>query len=219
MVFAVRLCECCPRGLHRLNDGNFQHKGEKGMAYQEQHAERKRVVVETPHARREEVQSEAVRYPDSSSISGAALAAIVVGVIALAAIIILFVMNRQDTTNSNVASQPPQTTIVQQPAQQPPNVVVQQQPAPVTQPAPVIINGQPAPGGSTNNVPDDSAIQAAIDRKLSNDPNLASLGITATVLNGRVTLMGTVKSEAQKAQVERAVRDMKRVKSGDNPIS
>lgn len=192
------------------------------MAYQEQQAESRRVVVETPNARREVVQSESVHYPDRSGVSGAALAAIVVGVIALAAIIILFAMNRQqDTANANVAQQPPQTTIVQQPAQQPPNIVVQQ-PAPATQPAPVIINSQPAPaagGASTSSGPDDGSIQAAIDKKFNDDSTLASLGITATVLNGKVTLMGTVKTEQLKAQVERAVRNVKGVKSVDNQIS
>ena len=190
------------------------------MAYQEHEAESRRVVVETPNARREEVHSEAVHYPEKSGASGAALAAIVIGVIALAAIIILFVMNQnQQDTASTAQQQPPQTTIVQQPAQQPPVVV--QQPAPATQPAPVIINGQPAPasGGSTSSGPDDGAIQAAIDKKLNDDPTLSSLGITATVLNGKVTLMGSVKTEALKTQVERAVKNIKGVKSLDNQIS
>jgi hypothetical protein len=190
------------------------------MAYQEQQAESKRVVVETPNARREVVHSEAIRYPERSGVSGAVLAAIVVGVIALATIIILFVLNQQQNdANANVAQTPPQTTIVQQPAQQPPIVV--QQPAPVTQPAPVIINGQPAPaGGSTTSTgPDDGSIQTAIDKKLNDDPVFSSLGITATVLNGKVTLMGSVKTEALKSQVERAVRNVKGVKSVDNQIS
>ena len=195
------------------------------MAYEEQQAEHRRIVVETPSARREEVHSEATRYPDrSSGISGAALAAIVVGVIALAAIIILFVMNQQQNNlnaNTTAQQQPPQT-VVQQPAQQPPVIV--QQPAPATQP-PVIINGQPAPpatsGGTTStaNVPDDSAIQAAVDKKLSNDPQLSSLGVTATVINGKVTLIGLVHSQAEKSQVERAVKAVKGVKAVDNQIS
>ena len=80
------------------------------MAYEEQQAEHRRIVVETPNARREEVHSEATRYPDRSGISGAALAAIVVGVIALAAIIILFVMNQQQNAvnaNTTAQQQPP----------------------------------------------------------------------------------------------------------------
>ncbi len=181
------------------------------MAYQERQAEHSRVVVETPTARREEVHSEAVRYPERSGVSGAALAAIVVGVIALAAIIILFVMNQQQNNlNDKAAAQ-----------QQPPQTIVQQ-PAPAAQP-PIIINGQPAPatsgGATTSNALDDSTIQAAVDKKLNNDSHLSSLGITATVLNGRVTLMGVVHSEAEKNLVERAVRNVKGVKSVDNQIS
>jgi len=190
------------------------------MADQEQQAESRRVVVETPNVRREEVHSELVGYPDRRRVSGAALAAIVVGVIALAAIVILFVMNQnqRDAMNADAAQQQQPQTIVQQPAQQPPIIV--QQPAPATQPAPIIINGQPAPasGGSTSN-PDDSSIQTAVDKTLYDDPALSTLGITTTVLNGKATLMGAVKTEALKAQVERAVKNVQGVKSVDNQIS
>ena len=188
------------------------------MAHQEEEARRSRVVVNTPTSQREVVRSEAVKYPEREGVSGGVLAAIVVGVVALAAIAVLFLMNRQQQdANANVASQPPQTTIVQQPAQQPPVVV--QQPAPATQPAPVIVNNPPASGGTaTNGAPNDFSIQAAIDKKLSNDPNLSSLGIYATVVNGKATITGTVRSEAVKAQVERAVRSVKGVKSVDNQI-
>ena len=184
----------------------------------ERETEHRRIVVETPSAKREVEHTEAVRYPERSGVSGAALAAVVIGVIALAAVIILFVMNRQQQmTNDNVAAQPPQTTIVQQPAQQPPVVV---QPAPATQPAPVIVNNPPAYGGPAGvSALDDGAVQAAVDKKLNYDPTLSTLGITATVLNGRVTLMGSVKTAALKNQVERTVRNVKGVKSVDNQIS
>jgi len=185
-----------------------------------QESEHRRIVVETPTARREEVHSEAVRYPERTGVSGAALAAIVVGVVALAAIIILFVINQQqDSVNNNMTAQQPPQTIVQQPAQQPPVIV--QQPAPATQPAPVIINGQPAPvsGGSTTTGPDDSSIQAAIDKKFSDDPKLSSLGVTTTVVGGKVTLTGSVQSNADKSLAEKAVRNVKGVKSVDNQIS
>jgi BON domain len=193
------------------------------MAYQEQQTDNKRIVVETPTSRREEVHSEVVRYPDRGGISSAAMAAIVIGVIALAAIIILFVMNQQQNNanvNANLAqAQQPPTTIVQQPAQQPPIVV--QQPAPATQPAPVIINQQPAPvagGSTTSSGTDDNSIQTAVDKKISDDPVFSTLGLTATVINGKVTLMGTVKSEALKSQIERTVRNVKGVKSVDDQI-
>jgi len=190
------------------------------MAYQDEHGERRRIVVETPNERREVVHSEQVRHPQSSGVSGATLAAVVIAVIALAAVMILFVLNRQDTMNNNATAQQPPQTIIQQPAQQPQPPIVVQEPAPATQPAPVIVNNPPPAGGSTSGrVSDDSTIQTGIDKKLSDDPSLASLGITAVVLNGKVTLTGVVKTESQKAQVERVVRSVKGVKSIDNQIS
>jgi len=195
------------------------------MAYEEREAEQRRIVVDTPSGRREEIHSEARHYPErSGGVSGAALAAIVVGVIALAAIIILFVMNQQQNAvnaNTTAQQQPPQT-IIQQPAQQQPPVIVQQ-PAPATQ-APVIINGQPSTSSGTTSAPttsgsDDSSVQTAVDKKLNDDPGLSPLGITATVVNGKVTLLGMVHSQSEKSQVERAVRQVKGVKSIDNQIS
>jgi len=183
----------------------------------EREAEHRRIVVETPTTRREVEQTEAVRHSDGG-ISGAALAAIVVGVIALAAILILFMMNQQQATNDNLAAQQP-TTIVQQPAQQQPPVIVQQ-PATTTQAPPVIINNPaPASGSGGASANDDANVQAAVDKKLSDDPTLSSLGITATVIDGKVTLTGMVKSEALKARVEREVRAVKGVRTVDNQIS
>ena len=183
----------------------------------EREAEHRRIVVETPSAKREVEHSETVHYPERSGASGAVLAAVVMGVIALAAVIILFVMNQQNTADETAATQPPQTTIVQQPAQQP---IIVEQPAPATQPAPVIVTNSGAAGGSTSPIgADDAAIQAAVDKKLNDDPTLSSLGITATVLNGKVTLMGVVKTQPLKAHVEHAVWNVKGVKAIDNQIS
>jgi uncharacterized integral membrane protein len=191
------------------------------MAYQEEEARKSRVVVQTPHTTRQVTETESVRYPEKEGVSGGVLAAIVVGVVALAAIVVFFVMNRQQENanlNANQAQQP--QTIVQQPAQQPPIIV--QQPAPAGQQAPVIINQQPAPaaGGSssTSSGSDDYAIQAAVDKKFRDDPNLSSLGVTTTVVGGTATITGMVKTEALKAQVERAVRNVKGVKSVDNQL-
>ena len=109
------------------------------------------------------------------------------------------------------------------PAQQPPVII--QQPAPVTQPAPIIVS--PPAGGSTSSastttaesVNMDSTIQAAIDKSLMDDPELSTLGITASVLDGKVMLIGTVKTEALKAQAERLAKQVKGVKSVDNQIT
>ncbi|MFY9619844.1 MAG: BON domain-containing protein [Pyrinomonadaceae bacterium] len=184
----------------------------------ERETEHRRIVVETPTTRREVERTEAVHHPERSGMSGAALAAIVVGVIALATLIILFMMNQQQTANETAATQQqPTTTIVQQPAAQQPPVIIEQQ-APATQP-PVIINN-PAAGGSapaTGN--GDSAVQQAVDKKLREDPTFSGLGITATVLDGKVTLTGIVQNQALKAQVERAIKNIKGVAAVDNQIS
>jgi hypothetical protein len=192
------------------------------MAYDDEQARRSRVVVETPTARREVTQTETV-HNDRGGISGATVGIIVVVAIALITIVVLFLMNGQstDTTNANLAEQQPaaqQPVIVQQPAQQQPPVIIQQ-PAPVANQPPVVIN-QPAPAGGSApvNTSNDGAVQTAIDQKISEDPNLSSLGITATVLDGKVTVTGTVKSEALKSQVDRMLRAIKGVKQVDNQI-
>jgi BON domain len=142
--------------------------------------------------------------------------------IALITMLVLFWLSSQPTTtdNANLAAQQPPTTIVQQPApvQQPPVII--QQPAPATQPAPIILT--PPAGGSTapaDSVSMDSTIQTAVDKKLTDDPEISTLGITASVINGKVTLLGTVKTEALKAQIERMVKQVKGVKAVDNQIS
>ena len=192
------------------------------MAYDEEEARRSRVVVETPTERREVVHSQSVRTPDSSGISAGMVGVLVVVAIALITMLVLFWISTQPTTdNANVAAtQPP--TVVQQPApvQQPPIIV--QQPAPATQPAPIVVT--PPAGGSTGStvpaesVNIDSTLQTAIDKKLADDPEISALGITASVLDGKVTLLGTVKTEALKGQIERMVKGIKGVKSVDNQI-
>jgi hypothetical protein len=190
------------------------------MAYDEEQARKSRVVVETPNERREVVHTQSVR--DNSGISAGMVGVLVVVAIALITMLVLFWMSSQPTTdNANLAAQQP-TTVVQQPApvQQPPVIV--QQPAPVTtQPAPIIVTppagGTTAPPAETVNM--DSTIQAAVDKKLSDDPDLSTLGITASVVNGKVMLIGTVKTEALKTQIERTVKQIKGVKAVDNQIS
>jgi hypothetical protein len=192
------------------------------MAYDDEEARRSRVVVETPTARREVTHTEAVRN-ERGGISGATVGVIVVVAIALITILVLFFMNGQqnaDNLNANLAAQ-------QQPVQQPPVIV--QQPAPQQQQPPVIIQqpaqqppvivSQPAAGGTApTNTSNDGAVQLAVDKKISDDPTLSGLGITATVLDGKVMLTGTVKSEALKSQVDRTIRAVKGVKQVDNQI-
>lgn len=190
------------------------------MAYDEEQARRSRVVVETPNERREVVHSQSVR--DNSGISAGMVGVLVVVAIALITMLVLFWMNTQPTTDETAAL-PAQTqpTVIQQPApaQQPPVII--QQPAPATQPAPIIVT--PPAGGSTapsatDSVSMDSAIQTAIDKRLTDDPAFSTLGITASVINGKVMLIGTVKTETMKADLERMVKQIKGVKEVDNQI-
>jgi hypothetical protein len=192
------------------------------MAYDEEQARRSRVVVETPNERREVVSSQSVRTPDNSGISAGMVGVLVVVAIALITMLVLFWLSSQPLTtdNANLAAQQPPTTVVQQPApvQQPPVII--QQPAPATQPAPIIVTppagGSTAPADTTNM---DSTIQAAVDKKLADDPEISTLGITATVISGKVMLIGTVKTEELKTRIERMVKQIKGVKNVDNQIS
>jgi len=188
------------------------------MAYDEEQATRRRVVVETPTERREVVHSQAVR--DNSGVSAGMVGVLVVMAIALITMLVLFWMNSQPTEEALAPTQQP--TVIQQPApaQQPP-VIIQQPAAPATQPAPIIVT--PPAGGSTSSATTesvnlDSGIQAAIDKRLTEDPTFASLGITASVINQKVLLVGTVKTEALKADIERMVKQIKGVKEVDNQI-
>lgn len=190
------------------------------MAYDEEQARKSRVVVETPNERREVVHSQSVRTPDNSGISAGMVGVLVVVAIALITMLVLFWMSREPTTET--AQQP---TVIEQPAapvQQPP-VIIQQPAAPATQPAPIIVT--PPAGGSTGStVPTesvnmDSTIQAAVDKRIADDPEFSTLGITASVVDGKVMLIGTVKTEALKAQIERAVKQIKGVKAVDNQIT
>ena len=191
------------------------------MAYDEEQARRSRVVVETPNERREVVHSQSVR--DNSGISAGMVGVLVVVAIALITMLVLFWMNSQrnadETAALNAQQQP---TVIQQPApaQQPP-VIIQQPAAPATQPAPIIVTppaGGSTSSGTTESVNMDSTIQTAIDKRLTEDPAFSSLGITASVVNAKVMLIGTVKTEAIKADVERMVKQVKGVKEVDNQI-
>lgn len=183
-------------------------------------ARRSRVVVETPTSRREVTHTEAV-HGDRGGVSGTTVGIIVVVAIALITVVVLFLMNGQntDTVNANTSTAPAQQpVIVQQPAQQQPPVIIQQPAAAPAQQPPVIIQQAPSTSGSTSSGSQDGSIQTAIDKAIADDPSLSALGITATVLDGKVTITGSVKSEALKTQVERAIRAVRGVKQVDNQI-
>jgi hypothetical protein len=202
------------------------------MSYDEEQQRRSRVVVETPTARREVVRTETSRVPDRQGVSTGVVAALVIGAIALTTILFLFLMNRNnDATNTNVRvattaptplQQQAPPVVIQQPAQQaPPPVVIEQAPQ-----APPVVVTQPAPttpsSTTTETRPrgtDDATVQANIDKKMADEPKFASLGVIASVVDGKVMLTGSVDTPELKRQVEAFVKRIEGVRSVDNQIT
>lgn len=205
------------------------------MSYDEPHQKRSRVVVETPAARREVVETRtAYAAPERRGVSTGVVAIVAIAAVVLTAIVV-WALTRPSTDDVNanlrVTTQPTpitqtQVVAVPVPQQQQPPVVIP--PTTTTTTQPVIV---PVPSTSTStsssttttdtaktNGTDDATLQSSIDKKLSDDPKVASLGITASVVNGKVTLMGTVESREMKNRIERMVK-IKGVKTVDNQIT
>jgi hypothetical protein len=187
----------------------FPLKG--GIMYQDPDVERRHVVVNTPGEYRETV-TETQR---EKGVSGTLIATI--AILALLAIGLTYYIvsnknaneeaNRQALLEANRSQPitvtqpaPQQPVIIQQPAQQPP-VIIQQ---PAQSAAPV------------SNPLDDSTIQDAATKRLTDDPGLAS--ITVMVNSGRATLIGTVNSADLKRSAGDIVRGVQGVKTVDNKI-
>ncbi len=208
------------------------------MSQDEEQTRRSRVVVETPTQRREVVHQQTVRYPEERrGFSTAMVVTVALLAIAATAIIFLFLTNSRGDSETNVnirtAAQPTPMSqtpvIVSQPAAQPTPIIIQQ-PA-TTQPAPVIIQQAPPPSTTTTAPPattqpapaapahDDASLQTKLDKALTDDTDLSAAGITATVINGRVDLTGTVSTDALKRKAERLAYAIKGVTGVDNHIT
>lgn len=208
------------------------------MPYEEEEQRKSRVVVETPTARREVVQTQTTRTPERAGFSTGMVAAVALGAIAITAIIFMFLMNRSDDTanaNTGLAMQPTPivqpTIIVQQPLTQPTPIIIQAPPT-TMQPAPVIITQPPTSAGTTTptstttatttttsaNSIDDGTLQSGIESQFTNDADISATDVTASVINGRATLEGTVKSSDVKRRAERLASKVKGVRSVDNKI-
>lgn len=200
------------------------------MSQDEERQRRSRVVVETPTARREEVYTQTRRVPhERSGVSTGVVAAVALTAVALTAIVVFFLMNSgEDATRTGVninatAATPiptvPTPFVVQQatPLTTPlPQTIIIEQPAPATQPVVV-------PPTTTAAVPEspvlrDADIESNVNKSLTDDSQIGSLGITVTVTNGRVTLNGQVASADLKARAERLARAIRGVSGIDNKI-
>ncbi|MEP6911238.1 MAG: BON domain-containing protein [bacterium] len=188
--------------------------------------EERRVVVETPDARKEVVTERTQTEPRESGLSTGTVALIAVFAIVLVGIVIYIVTNRNASESANrnanieIASQtnsnqPPPATIIQQPAPAQQAPIIIQQPAPEQQ-APVIIQ-QPATSQRENTAANDDAnMQDIATRKLSANPDMGAVSVS--ISDSRAVLTGSVNSSAAKAKAEQLVKGVRGVKSVDNKI-
>ena len=172
----------------------------------------RRIVIATPSGRHRE-PAQRTRRSSYSPRNEALVAASVIGAAALATFLALFITSRPyDPMNSSVAadqSVPPSATYLQPSPKPTPSVQPSPTPAPTTQPL-----GETAPV-----IPDDGAIQAEIERRIAEDASLASIDMNTIVEGGRVTLVGSVKTQDLKTRIERLVRSIKGVTSVDDQLA
>lgn len=211
------------------------------MSYDEERQRKSRVVIETPHERREVVEQQVVRQPERErrGFSGGMVAAVALAAIAVTALILLFVMNPRDDSETRVNVN--QRAAAPTPIPQATPIIVQQLPPPTTAtpttivvPVPVPAGGTTTttapPAGQTTTAPpasappapaanDDLALQTRLDRLIRDDAALNEAGVTGTIVSGNVTLNGAVRSEDLKARAERVAYSVKGVLKVDNRIT
>ena len=139
-----------------------------------------------------------------------AISLIVAG--ALATFMALFLTSRSyDPMNASLA---PQQTIPAGPSISPsPKSSVSATPTSQTAPSPSLPSGETSPAAV-----DDATIQSEIDKTLAADSALANLDVSTLVENGKVTIVGSVKSSELKQRVARDIRALKGVTSIDNQL-
>ncbi|HXI26014.1 MAG TPA: BON domain-containing protein [Pyrinomonadaceae bacterium] len=112
------------------------------------------------------------------------------------------------------ASLEPQQTVPVGPGISPsPKPSASASPTPQTAPSASLPSGETSPA-----VVDDATIQSEIDKTLASDSALANLDVSTLVENGKVTIVGSVKSAELKQRVAREIRALKGVTSIDNQL-
>ena len=141
----------------------------------------------------------------------------------LATTLLLLIISGQthDTTIGNLMSPSvpnSATMVVLQPTPQPSSSPGHATPSP--QPTPSVAPPTPTVSAeaATPEASDDSSIQSEVDKRIQDQPDLSNLDITATVRNGKVTLVGTVPTDQLKSRIERLVRSIRGVRQVDNQI-
>jgi hypothetical protein len=138
----------------------------------------------------------------------------VIGAATLATFLALFLTSRPfDPMNASVA---PQQTVPSGPGISPspkssPTVTPLSSQTPSTERSPS------TPGGETTEVPDDATVQAHIESALA-DAGLSKLDVSTLVENGKVTIVGSVRSAEVKQRVEKTIRSVKGAAVIDNQL-
>jgi len=133
---------------------------------------------------------------------------------ALATFLALFITSRPfDPTTASLAPQPtaPSAPVFSPSPKVSPTVSPTPQNKPSAQPSPSTPAEISAPT-------DDASIQSRLDALLASDPVLSKLDVSTLVENGKVTVVGSVRSLELKQRVERAIRAIKGVVNVDNQL-
>jgi hypothetical protein len=177
---------------------------------------RKRIVIETTHARPRGGGRPNGRGPARGTREGI-VALSVIAAAALATFVALFLTSHPyDPMNSTLApaQRVPAGSLTMQPSPKPSPLL---SPSPPTNQAPAA-RPSPEPATEPSTVPDDAGIQSQIERTLSSDPLLSKLDVSTLVEGGKVTIVGSVRSTDLKQRVERALRSIKGVVMIDNQL-
>lgn len=139
----------------------------------------------------------------------------VIGAATLATFLALFLTSRPfDPMNASLA---PQQTVPSGPGVSP---------SPKSSPTTTPLSSQTpsnqlspsTTGGETVEVPDDASIQAHIESALAADASLSKLDVSTLVENGKVTIVGSVRSAEMKQRAEKTIRSVKGVAVIDNQL-
>jgi cytoskeletal protein RodZ len=163
-------------------------------------------------SRRQQIASRPGRGPTRNPEPWIAISIIVAA--ALATFLALFITSRPFDPES--ASLAPQQTVPVGPATSPsPKASATISPTPQTKPT---VSTLPAATPETPVPVDDASVQSRIDAAFAADATLSKLDVSTLVENGRVTIVGSVRSVEMKQRVERVIRSVKGVSGVDNQL-
>ena len=175
---------------------------------------RSRFVVEAPAQRS---RSYAKRRETTPRSTEGWVAISVIAAAALATFLALFLTSRPfDPTSASLEAQqivPSGPSVSPSPKSSATATPALTSQTPVTGAAPTTAGGE-----TSTDPPTDATIQSGIEKTLAADSSLASLDVSTLVENGKVTIVGSVRSADLKQRVERTIRGVKGVAGIDNQL-